>query len=49
MLGYQRKHLQDHSVIDFQSLDMPTTEFSTRALWYELDELMAGPAGRQLR
>ena len=41
VLGYQRKHLQDHSVIDFQSLDMPTTEFSTRALWYELDELIA--------
>jgi DEAD/DEAH box helicase domain-containing protein len=41
VLGYQRKHLQDHSVIDFQSLDLPTTEFSTRALWYELDELIA--------
>ncbi|HTW13367.1 MAG TPA: DEAD/DEAH box helicase [Solirubrobacteraceae bacterium] len=43
VLGYQRKHLQDHSVIDFQGLDMPTTEFSTRALWYELDGLIAGP------
>jgi DEAD/DEAH box helicase domain-containing protein len=41
VLGYQRKHLQDHSVIDFQSLDLPTTEFTTRALWYELDELIA--------
>jgi DEAD/DEAH box helicase domain-containing protein len=41
VLGYQRKHLQDHSVIDFQGLEMPTTEFSTRALWYELDELIA--------
>ncbi len=41
VLGYQRKRIQDHSVIDFQSLDMPTTEFTTRALWYELEELIA--------
>jgi DEAD/DEAH box helicase domain-containing protein len=44
VLGYQRKRLQDHSVIDFQSLDLPTTEFSTRALWYELDELINSEA-----
>ncbi len=43
VLGYQRKHLQDHTVIDFQGLDMPTTEFSTRALWYELDDVVGGP------
>ena len=41
MLGYQRKGLQDHQVIDFQTLDLPTVEFGTRALWYELDELIA--------
>ncbi len=41
VLGYQRKRLQDHEVIDFQGLDLPTTEFPTRALWYELDELIA--------
>jgi DEAD/DEAH box helicase domain-containing protein len=41
VIGYQRKSLQDHEVIDFQSLDLPTTEFDTRALWYELDELIA--------
>ncbi len=41
VIGYQRKHLQDQRVIDFQALDLPTTEFSTRALWYELDELIA--------
>jgi DEAD/DEAH box helicase domain-containing protein len=41
VLGYQRKSLQDHEVIDFQALDLPTVEFSTRALWYELDELIA--------
>jgi DEAD/DEAH box helicase domain-containing protein len=43
VLGYQRKGLQDHAVIDFQSLDMPTTEFATRALWYELDDVVGGP------
>jgi DEAD/DEAH box helicase domain-containing protein len=41
VLGYQRKGLQDHEVIDFQSLELPTVEFPTRALWYELDELIA--------
>jgi DEAD/DEAH box helicase domain-containing protein len=44
VLGYQRKHLQTQSVIDFQGLDMPTTEFSTRALWYELDAVVADRA-----
>jgi len=44
VLGYQRKGLQDHEVIDFQTLDLPTVEFSTRALWYELDELIAAEA-----
>jgi DEAD/DEAH box helicase domain-containing protein len=41
VIGYQRKSLQDHEVIDFHSLDLPTTEFDTRALWYELDGLIA--------
>ncbi len=41
VLGYQRKGLQDHQVIDFQTLDLPTVEFHTRALWYELDEVLA--------
>ncbi|MFZ0091826.1 MAG: DEAD/DEAH box helicase [Solirubrobacteraceae bacterium] len=41
VLGYQRKGLQDHAVIDFETLDLPTVEFATRALWYELDELIA--------
>jgi DEAD/DEAH box helicase domain-containing protein len=41
VIGYQRKALRDHEVIDFQTLDLPTVEFSTRALWYELDELLA--------
>ncbi|MDQ6779073.1 MAG: DUF1998 domain-containing protein, partial [Actinomycetota bacterium] len=42
VLGYQRKGLQDHEVIDFTALDLPTVEFSTRALWFELDEVVAG-------
>ncbi|MGH2877109.1 MAG: Zn-binding domain-containing protein [Solirubrobacteraceae bacterium] len=40
VLGYQRKSLQDHTVIDFEALDLPTVEFTTRALWYELDALI---------
>jgi DEAD/DEAH box helicase domain-containing protein len=44
VLGFQRKSLQDHEVIDFQALDLPTTEFPTQALWYELDELIDGPS-----
>ncbi|MGH2857738.1 MAG: DEAD/DEAH box helicase [Solirubrobacteraceae bacterium] len=40
VLGYQRRGLQDHAVIDFNALDLPTVEFTTRALWYELDELI---------
>ena len=56
VLGYQRKRLQDHEVIDFQTLDLPTVEFATRALWYELDEAdrrravpARAPAGRAPR
>jgi DEAD/DEAH box helicase domain-containing protein len=44
VLGYQRKGLQDHQVIDFQTLELPTVEFATRALWYQLDELIAAQA-----
>jgi DEAD/DEAH box helicase domain-containing protein len=40
VVGYQRKGLHDHEVIDFNALDLPTVEFPTRALWYELDELI---------
>jgi DEAD/DEAH box helicase domain-containing protein len=41
VLGYQRKGLQDHQMIDFHGLELPTVEFPTRALWYELDVLIA--------
>jgi DEAD/DEAH box helicase domain-containing protein len=40
VFGYQRKRLQDHEVIDFHTLDLPTVEFRTRALWYEMDEVI---------
>ena len=43
VIGYQRKRLVDHEVLDFNALDLPETTFSTQALWYELpDELIAG-------
>jgi DEAD/DEAH box helicase domain-containing protein len=41
--GYQRKSLADHETIDFTSLDLPETAFSTQALWYELDDAVLGP------
>jgi DEAD/DEAH box helicase domain-containing protein len=40
VVGYQRKSLQNQEVIDFQPLELPTVEFETRALWYELEELI---------
>jgi DEAD/DEAH box helicase domain-containing protein len=45
VLGYQRRRLQDSEVIDFESLDLPTTEFMTSALWYELDDLIGPTVG----
>jgi DEAD/DEAH box helicase domain-containing protein len=41
VLGYQRKSLKDQKAIDFQGLELPTVQFETKALWYELDELIA--------
>jgi DEAD/DEAH box helicase domain-containing protein len=43
VLGYQRKRLQDLEPIGFEGLALPTVEFQTRALWYELDELVETP------
>jgi DEAD/DEAH box helicase domain-containing protein len=41
VMAYQRKRLPDHEIIDLVALDLPTTEFSTQALWYELpDEIV---------
>ena len=40
VLGFQRKALKDNAAIGFEGLDLPRHEFSTRALWYELDDLI---------
>src|SRR3954452_8198453 len=40
VLAYQRKRLPDHEQIDLHALDLPTTEFSTQALWWELPEAL---------
>jgi DEAD/DEAH box helicase domain-containing protein len=41
VIGYQRKRLVDHEILDFNPLDLPETHFTTQALWYELpDELL---------
>jgi DEAD/DEAH box helicase domain-containing protein len=37
VLAYQRKRISDGSEIDLIALDLPTTSFSTQALWYELE------------
>lgn len=42
VVGYQRKSLVDHESIDFHSLDMPETAFTTQALWYELPDAVLG-------
>jgi DEAD/DEAH box helicase domain-containing protein len=49
VLAYQRKRLQDHEIIDLHTLDLPTTEFSTQALWYELpDEMVSVDFPREI-
>ena len=42
VLAYQRKRMADQEVIDLQALDLPATEFTTMALWYELEGPAAG-------
>ncbi len=42
VLAYQRKRLGDHTQIDLIALDLPTTSFSTQALWFELDTEQLG-------
>ncbi len=39
VIAYQRKRLSDHEQIDLIALDLPTTSFSTQALWYEFEDL----------
>ncbi len=44
VVGYQRKRLSDHEVVDLVALDSPQISFTTQALWYELDrELLELP------
>ena len=37
VLAYQRRRVADHAPIDLLTLDLPSTSFSTQALWFELD------------
>jgi DEAD/DEAH box helicase domain-containing protein len=37
VLAFQRRRLADHAHVDLTSLDLPSTSFSTQALWFELD------------
>jgi DEAD/DEAH box helicase domain-containing protein len=36
VLAYQRRRLADHAQVDIVALDLPSTSFSTQALWFEL-------------
>jgi DEAD/DEAH box helicase domain-containing protein len=37
VLAFQRRRLSDHAHVDLTALDLPSTSFSTQALWFELD------------
>ena len=37
VLAYQRRRLSDHANLDIVALDLPSTSFTTQALWFELD------------
>jgi DEAD/DEAH box helicase domain-containing protein len=43
VLGYQKKRLSDHEVLDLIGLDLPQTSFMTQALWYELGPDVISP------
>ena len=43
VIAFQRKSLNDHSVIDMVALDLPEQNFPTQALWYVLPDELAGP------
>jgi DEAD/DEAH box helicase domain-containing protein len=43
VIAFQRKRLDDHSVIDLTPLDLPESNFPTQALWYVLPPELAGP------
>ncbi len=43
VIGFQRKRLGDHELLDFEALDLPEQNFPTQALWYVLPPRLAGP------
>jgi DEAD/DEAH box helicase domain-containing protein len=48
VLGYQRKRYADHEAVEFVSLDLPSTTFTTKALWYELDDEVLGRGAMEI-
>jgi DEAD/DEAH box helicase domain-containing protein len=42
VIGFQRKRLADHEVVDFVGLELPEQNFLTQGLWYTLPREMAG-------
>ena len=44
VMGFQRKSLTDHEVIEMIFLELPEQNFPTQALWYELPDELVGPA-----
>jgi DEAD/DEAH box helicase domain-containing protein len=44
VIGFQRKRLSDHEVIDVVAVDLPESNFPTQGLWYVLGEEPTGPA-----
>jgi DEAD/DEAH box helicase domain-containing protein len=48
VLGFQKKRLADHEVLDLVALDLPPTSFATQALWYELGPDVIDPGALPL-
>jgi DEAD/DEAH box helicase domain-containing protein len=42
VVGFQRKRLSDHEIVDFVGLELPEQNFLTQGLWYTLPREMAG-------
>ena len=42
VLAFQRKKLQTREVLSLEALDLPRTEYTTQALWYELSRDVLG-------
>jgi DEAD/DEAH box helicase domain-containing protein len=43
VLGFQKKRMADHEVLDLVALDLPAISFATQALWYELGPDVISP------